>query len=439
MITAGQLQIIDVGTFRDWAHAYEAGDTVFATFLRKRFRAEFTPAFEAWVASRPLKNPAAAATPFTLPEYRLALWDTAARYEAEANELFAEYVAAGSAAERESVVARWIGTTSGGEPDPARAAAVFRASLELRSALLDAADDAELAEDTAAAMAQADEATALLRSQIDDLRLFDRRILGAESWIALFHHLLKWCRVHRQSEYTDLRRAELRLLEESALALPMDTQLAVLERGALGSFHRVGDEPAVFIKAAERLESQFAAKAADVLLERFTLPEGLDAYWGIDLHLKGKHYVFDAASPFHAPAARRQLKAIAGQARENADVQKNFITYFRMLCYGAFETRGSFPRIECRQLLKDRTLVRTVWKAAVAQPVSARITAPLRSYREVLMQTGIPASDLLLPPWWRRLEKTALGPDGVPDVSDAEPAAVVSGGDAPGAEEDGES
>jgi hypothetical protein len=27
----------------------------------------------------------------------------------------------------------------------------------------------------------------------------------------------------------------------------------------------------------------------------------------------------------------------------------------------------------------------------------------------------------------------------VPDVSDAEPAAVVSGGDAPGAEEDGES
>lgn len=90
MISAGQLQIIDVGTFRDWAHAYETGDTVFATFLRKRFRAEFNPAFEAWVASRPMKNPAAAATPFTLPEYRLALWDSAARYEAEANQLFAE-------------------------------------------------------------------------------------------------------------------------------------------------------------------------------------------------------------------------------------------------------------------------------------------------------------------------------------------------------------
>ena len=356
----------------------------------------------------------------------------------EANELFAEYVAAGSTPEREAVVAHWIGTTSGGEPDAARAAAVFRASLELRGALLDAADDAEFAEDAAAAMAQADEATALLRSQIDDLRLFDRRILGAESWIALFHHLLKWCRVHRQSEYADLRRAELRLLEESALALPTDTQLAVLETNALGSFRRVGDEPAVFIKAAERLESQFATKGAGVLLERFTRPEGLDAFWGIELHLKGKHHLFDAASPFHAAAARRQLKAVAGQAREQVEVQKNFITYFRMLCYGAFEGRGSFPRIECRQLLKDRTLVRTVWKAAVAQPVSARIAAPLRSYRETLLQTGILASDLLLPAWWRRLEKSAFGPDGARDVSDAEAAAVVSGGDAPADEEDRE-
>jgi len=360
----------------------------------------------------------------------------------EANRLFAEYVAAGEAPEREAVLTRWIGTTSGGEPDPTRAAVLFRASLELRGALLDTAADAELAEDAATAMAQADEATALLRTQIDDLRLFDRRILGAESWIALFQHLLKWCRVHRQAEYGDLRKAELRLLEESALALPTDTQLAVLERNALSNFlsnfHRVGDEPAVFIKAAERLEGQLAVKAADVLLERFTIPDGLEAFWGIELHQKGKHYLFDAASPFHAPAARRQLKAIAGQARENVEVQKNFVAYFRMLCYGAFERRGSFPRLECRQLLRDRTFVRMLWKAAVAQPLNARNAAPLRSYRETLLQTGTPASDLLLPAWWRRLEKTSFGPEGVHGVGEPEPAAGGNGGDLVADEEERE-
>ena len=41
-----------------------------ADFYRARFRAEFAPVFAAWLASRPYENPAAAASPFELPEYR---------------------------------------------------------------------------------------------------------------------------------------------------------------------------------------------------------------------------------------------------------------------------------------------------------------------------------------------------------------------------------
>lgn len=88
MTTAGQLQIIDVGVFLRWVGSYAEGNTVEATFLRERFRSEFRPAFEAWLASRPLENPNAASTPFTLPEYRIALYDSSQYYESEAVRLF---------------------------------------------------------------------------------------------------------------------------------------------------------------------------------------------------------------------------------------------------------------------------------------------------------------------------------------------------------------
>ncbi len=75
---------IDVATFTEWVDARAQGDTPLAAFYRTRFRDEFRPAFERWLASRPFTNPDAAATPFALPEYRLAAQDEADRLEAAA-------------------------------------------------------------------------------------------------------------------------------------------------------------------------------------------------------------------------------------------------------------------------------------------------------------------------------------------------------------------
>ena len=40
--------------------------------LPERFRAEFKPAFDAWIATKPLKTEGAPLTPFAMAEYRLA-------------------------------------------------------------------------------------------------------------------------------------------------------------------------------------------------------------------------------------------------------------------------------------------------------------------------------------------------------------------------------
>ena len=75
---------IDVATFTQWVDAYARNETMLADFYRKRFRAEFKPAVEAWIASRPLKNPDAPLTPFATPQYRLAARAESDRLEAKA-------------------------------------------------------------------------------------------------------------------------------------------------------------------------------------------------------------------------------------------------------------------------------------------------------------------------------------------------------------------
>jgi hypothetical protein len=63
---------IDVATFIGWVDAEGTHDDDLATFYRQRFRPEFTPAFEAWLATQPLANPAAPGTPFVMSQYQPA-------------------------------------------------------------------------------------------------------------------------------------------------------------------------------------------------------------------------------------------------------------------------------------------------------------------------------------------------------------------------------
>jgi len=77
---------IDVALFTQWVDAYATGEAALADFYRKRFRDEFEPAFEAWVATKPLRNDDAPLSPFVLPEYELAATKEAERLEAAATE-----------------------------------------------------------------------------------------------------------------------------------------------------------------------------------------------------------------------------------------------------------------------------------------------------------------------------------------------------------------
>lgn len=75
---------IDVATFTQWIDAFALDETELADFYFRRFREEFKPAVDAWLATKPRTNPDAPLTPFAMPEYQLEARDEADRLEAEA-------------------------------------------------------------------------------------------------------------------------------------------------------------------------------------------------------------------------------------------------------------------------------------------------------------------------------------------------------------------
>jgi hypothetical protein len=77
---------VDLATFIQWVDAYALDRVELQDFYFRRFREEFKPAFEAWLATRPRTNPDAPLSPFAMPQYRLAATAEAERLDAEASE-----------------------------------------------------------------------------------------------------------------------------------------------------------------------------------------------------------------------------------------------------------------------------------------------------------------------------------------------------------------
>ncbi len=102
---AQQQQLADVALFTNWVNATAAGDQPRADFYAARFRSEFKPAFTAWLASQPLTNSDAAASPFELPEYRLALREEAKQKEQQAGVSAQEGESAGSVGDQFTLTA----------------------------------------------------------------------------------------------------------------------------------------------------------------------------------------------------------------------------------------------------------------------------------------------------------------------------------------------
>lgn len=72
-VYANQLRGVDLILFQAYIRALTENNSRLAEFLFQRFRPEFKVATEAWLKTRPLKNPSAPSSPFIMKEYSLAV------------------------------------------------------------------------------------------------------------------------------------------------------------------------------------------------------------------------------------------------------------------------------------------------------------------------------------------------------------------------------
>ena len=87
---AEEERLEDLTNFNLWLEHSTRGDEELADLYERRFRAEFVPAFEAWLELDPLNNPDVEASPLLLPEYQLAEEELSLELEREADAMFAE-------------------------------------------------------------------------------------------------------------------------------------------------------------------------------------------------------------------------------------------------------------------------------------------------------------------------------------------------------------
>lgn len=86
----GQMITIDLIVFEGWVDAFVTEDEQLLDYYEDRFRDEFVPAFEAWVAADPRNNPEVPAQPFLMDEYVVASMEEASVLESDASDIFAE-------------------------------------------------------------------------------------------------------------------------------------------------------------------------------------------------------------------------------------------------------------------------------------------------------------------------------------------------------------
>src|SRR5262249_33076329 len=87
---ASQDRTQDLLNFNRWLEVTTEGNTELADLYQRRFRDEFRPAFDRWIADDPLHNPNATASPLREPNYVLANAVKADKLEALGDRRFEE-------------------------------------------------------------------------------------------------------------------------------------------------------------------------------------------------------------------------------------------------------------------------------------------------------------------------------------------------------------
>lgn len=286
--------------------------------------------------------------------------------------------------------------------------ALVEGIIDIRQNLLSYSVDLEIEEELKSGLQPVGFLTDVLRAISVELGGFSNCILTIDSWLTIFKHCASWAHFETFDYYKSLRKEERELLKDIVTDMPKTMQSEILGSRELDTEFSIDQKPDEFSSLIKDIRKIIEKNASDSFIDAFKEQNGIERFWAIDIYAKGKFFLFSPKSLFHTdPEYRKKLKAISSKAHENIVIQRNFLTYFRMLCHGAYGSSGSgsFPSEECQALLNDRELLELVWSASISKPLNPRAAGGLYRDRESLIKQGILEELLKTPKWWHYLDK----------------------------------
>lgn len=275
-----------------------------------------------------------------------------------------------------------------------------------RHSLLERAADVSTESEQKSFIASAQEVVKICETLMEIPELFNGNnpIFDAETIKEWYGKLTHWAHFVGPAHIYEEPRASEKNMALNIAKKISSYPLEILEN-LTGLFvsYRDDEVNARFIETHKTARAIIDAGVTERLFRRFEQKDGIHAIWGKSLFLYEKGLLFKGPSAFHTPENYKRLKAIADKAKDNFEIQKNFVEFCRMLFYSVTDFVDWARPDEVKQLLLNDVFREIVWTATTVNPLNGRTVGSLEEERQKLLRTVFSSDEkkLPVPKWWQ--------------------------------------
>ena len=164
------------------------------------------------------------------------------------------------------------------------------------------------------------------------------------------------------------------------------------------------DSEKAFADIAKEITDILEKQLTDDLLNRFDKTDGIKELWPEDMFGTEKTILFKADSLFYRAESYAKLRVVADKAKNNIEIQKNFVEFLRMLFY--YATKGCLGWVsheDIVNLVKKQEFFKIIWQATTCRALNRRLIGSLEDYIKQLSSVITDENCFKRPQWWLAL------------------------------------
>ncbi|TRZ48783.1 hypothetical protein D4Q80_03305 [bacterium] len=240
---------------------------------------------------------------------------------------------------------------------------------------------------------------------VDEIFVGNNSIFDKATFEEWFGFLSKWFHFKEPKNlYESLRNNErallLKMINKNLFRV---SEMAEWLRGKLRDSDFMDSEKA-FVDIRKEITGILEKKLTEDLLNRFERSDGIKELWPGDMFGTEKVILFKGDASFHTQDRYSRLKTIADKAKNNIEIQKNFVEFLRMLFYYATEgVLGWVSREDVIKLVQKEAFFKIIWTTSVCRPLNMRLVGSLEGYIKQLSAVVTDEKYFDRPQWWQAL------------------------------------